>query len=99
MKIEIELPEDIIKKAVVNGWESSFSPHYNQQYSGTSLSVVEARIKAFVASQEFVSIVDGMIKSTAALIAEEVVRNTLRSKIKTLVTNTINKRKDEGTLL
>ena len=66
MKVEIDLPENVLREVVVDAWRNALR--------GQAAEVIRENVAQTVGSDEFRQLVIGMIQSTVATATNQVVR-------------------------
>lgn len=80
MKIEIELPDNVLRSVVVDSWRDALR--------GQACTVIRESVAQTVSSEEFRQIVIGMIQSTVASVTNQVVRAIAKNRKKTTTNRT-----------
>lgn len=98
MKIEIELPDEIVKDTARIAWESAFkTPDYNSKREGYKL-VHEAVAQYLATTEVGLAIREAVIRSYKAQ-HEGIVRDVVAEELRKLVKKVVREEKNEGTLL
>ena len=89
MKIEIELPDNVLRAVVVDSWRDALR--------GQACTVIRESVAQTVSSEEFRQIVIGMIQSTVASATNQVVRDitiaAIRKAAKKIVSEEMREQK------
>jgi rubrerythrin len=99
MKMEIDIPENVITEAVVRAWKSSFrAPEYSHGQGGEGYEAILAQVKEQVMSLATSEEIRSAIKSTAAQLSPQIIRQAVAEELKKQVKRIVKEEKNSNTL-
>lgn len=83
MKIEIEVPESVIRDCAIIAWRSSFAaPHYQTGVGGAGWEAVKAEVATQISKLDVSSLVGDAVKQFTPLVVRDIVQQELKKALK-----------------
>jgi hypothetical protein len=100
MKIEIDIPENLIKETAMRAWKVSFrQPEYHYKDGGDGYEAIRAEVQKHLMKPATIEEIRACVKSFASQLAPLVVRDAVTDELKRLVKGIVKQEKATNTLL
>lgn len=99
MKIEIDIPENIITDAAIRAWKSSFRvPEFNYRDGGEGYEAIRTEVLKHLLSIQTSEEIRNAVKSAAAQLAPHIVREAVTEELRKHVKRIVREERDGNTL-
>lgn len=99
MKLEIEVPENVITDAAVRAWRQSFkSPEYTSQSGGDGYEAVRGEVHKHITDEATTAAIRDSVKALAAQLTPQIVRECVTEELRRQVKRVVKAESDGQTL-